>query len=268
MNLLQATVGHLKHTDLIGGAIAVFGGTQQPVGGMAVALKAQDRIHHMLQHLGAGDAAIFIYMTHQNDGNAVALGKLQQLHGTFPDLGDAARGRLQLGMVHGLDGIHDEHSGLQLGGGEKDAVHLRLRADQQIFLRHLQPLGPELDLGQRFLAGDIKHRLLPAEMAAGLQQQGGFSDARRAGHQHKAPLHHAAAQDPVQLADAGGKPGVLGDADVLEGDGGAPLPCAAGDGNAAPGRRPFLPQEHLLHGVPAAAGGAFPEPFRGIVAAG
>ena len=30
----------------------------------------------MLQHLGAGDAAIFIYMTHQNDGNAVALGKL------------------------------------------------------------------------------------------------------------------------------------------------------------------------------------------------
>ena len=43
------------------------------------------------------------------------------------------------------------------------------------------------------------------ERAGNLKQQGGFADARLAADEHRAARYDAAAEDPVELSDAGGR---------------------------------------------------------------
>ena len=140
-------MGHFKHADLIGGAKTVFGSAQQTVRSVAVTLKIEHGVYHMFQHFRACDAAVLVYVSHQDHRGAAGLCKLQKLHGAFPHLGDAARSRLQLGVEHGLNGVNDHDGGLELRSGKQDLVDLCFRADQQIVPIDVEPVGSHFDLG-------------------------------------------------------------------------------------------------------------------------
>ena len=92
---------------------------------------------------------------------------------------------------HGVD-VAEDGGQVGLGGQEERAGH------------RLDPLGPQPHLGGRLLAGDVEH---PPPLAGGaggdVEQQGGLADAGLAGHQHDRARHQPAAEDPVELADAG-----------------------------------------------------------------
>ena len=57
---------------------------------MAVALKAQDTVHHMLQDLGARDGPFLIDVADDEDCDAPALCELHEGKGAVFHLGDAA----------------------------------------------------------------------------------------------------------------------------------------------------------------------------------
>ena len=60
---------HFKNTNLIGGAEAVFHGAQNPVGHVAVTLKKERCIHHVLQHTRARNSAVLVDMPDDKQRN-------------------------------------------------------------------------------------------------------------------------------------------------------------------------------------------------------
>ena len=78
-----------------------------------------------------------------------------------------------------------------------------------------QTSGAQGHLGATFFARDIQGvHALALECIQGLQQQGGFANARIAANQNHAAFHHAAAQSAVEFFDAGGAAIDVGGFDV------------------------------------------------------
>ena len=61
-------------------------GVSIPEGLMFFTLHIQHNIHDVLQHLGASYVPRFGHMSHQENGNVMLLGNVQQCSCTFPDL--------------------------------------------------------------------------------------------------------------------------------------------------------------------------------------
>ena len=103
-----------------------------------------------------------------------------------------------------------------------------------------------------------------SKIGANLQQKRRFADAGRTAHQHQRALHGPAAQDPVQLPHAGGKPDLLVSGEIRHGAG----PAA---GHAHPDRGPLpcsLGALRLLHnGIPCTTGGTASRPLGRLIAA-
>ena len=59
---------------------------ESPEGLVLLPLHVQHHINNVLQHLGAGNVPRFGHMAHQEDGNVVWLGNMQQSCGTLPHL--------------------------------------------------------------------------------------------------------------------------------------------------------------------------------------
>ena len=134
------------------------------------------------------------------------------------------------------------------------------------------PDGAQLDLADRFLACDIQHIFGFADLAAELQQNCGFSDARLTADERHAADDNAAAQHPVKLRYAGQDAAFL----FRSADIGQPPGRQRGD-TLLPGRccrfaagKPRLGRFRnniLIHGIPASAAGAAAHPARAGFAA-
>ena len=61
---------HLEHADLVGRAEPVLHRPQYAKKTAFLSLEIQNRVHHVLQHLGAGDGTVLGHVFHQKDGNA------------------------------------------------------------------------------------------------------------------------------------------------------------------------------------------------------
>ena len=202
----------------------------------------------------------------------VGFRNIQKTGGALFDLGHRAGRRVDVGAAHGLDGVDDHKPRLQLLDQAADLVHIALGCQQDVILGHVQTHRTQLDLPHRFLAGDIQHAAALGYLAAQLEQDGRFADARLAADQRHAAQHDAAAQHPVQFADAGYNAAFfLGGADVFQ------LQCGQA-GLAGRTRRGGCPAggrfgrfgHHVLgHGVPGAAGRAASQPAgAGLAAVG
>ena len=89
-------------------AKSVFGGAQDAVGKVTVSFKLQDGIHHVLEDFGSSNGPVFGDVADQKHRRAGFLGKLHQLCGTFPYLGNRAGCRFYKLAVEGLDGVDDQ----------------------------------------------------------------------------------------------------------------------------------------------------------------
>ena len=158
-----------------------------------------------------------------------------------------------------------------------DPLHVGLRQDVHALAGGIvgqpQPLRPEPQLPAGFLAGGVQDGDLGAGPGAaghaggGLQHERRLADAGLAAQQHERPGHEAAAQDAVELADAG--------AAALEraprsGRAAPPGRCRPCGGPWRPPRAPggALVDERFDQRVPGAAGAALAFPAQERLAAG
>ena len=141
----------------------------------------------------------------EDDSGAARLGVADQRLRGGAHLGDGARRALDDIGPQRLDGIDDDEidrrAGLQRG---EDVLHLRLGGERDRRVAQAEALGAQPDLADRLLAGDIDDAASGARQRGGdLDQDGRFADARIAADEERGARHEAAADDPVELADAG-----------------------------------------------------------------
>ena len=85
-------LAHAEDAHLLGGSKAILRGAEQSEGMAPVALEAEDCVHQMLEHAGAGDGALLGDVTHQHQDGSMRLGRRGQQGGALPHLGHRARG--------------------------------------------------------------------------------------------------------------------------------------------------------------------------------
>ena len=137
-------------------------------------------------------------------GGAAALGEGGELVGGGADLGDRAGGAVDVVGPHGLDRVDDgERRALGLEGGE-DVAEVGLGGELQGGVGEAEAGGAQADLGGGLLAGDVDGGLAAGgEGGGGLQEEGGLADAGVAADEDGRGGDEAAAEDAVELGDAG-----------------------------------------------------------------
>ena len=85
----------------------------------------------------------------------------QETRGGLTHLPDGSRRRAEVGRVQRLHGIDDAHVGALALEGRAHVVEIRLGEHQDVG-GSAEPLGPELHLRARLLAGDKKRLALGA----------------------------------------------------------------------------------------------------------
>ncbi len=227
-----------------------------------VALEVEDGVDHVLEHARTGDGTVFGDVPDDAGGDALALGDLHQLTGALAHLADRAGGRLEGGGEDGLDRVDDEEVGLEVAHALADDLEGGLGEQVEIVGRHPEAGGAQFDLAQRLFGGHVKGAAPCGQARDGLQQQRRLADAGVAADQRKGAGNQAAAEHPVELADAAAVAVLFGRCHL-----GQPLRAgpAGGIRRAALAR---LGDEGLLgEGVPLVAVGAFAEPLGALVAA-
>ena len=172
--------------------------------------------------------------------------------------------------MHGLNGVDDYDIRFGLHDRITDRFRIVSRQEIETFGIDAEPLRTQLDLPRRFLAGDIQHRMLLAEMLTDLQQKRTFSDARFAAQQHNRAFDQTAAENAVQLGHAGIISDVLVRSDLrqfpdLRGQIRCPARIARADAAACSDGHL---RQRFLDRIPCAAVRAASVPFRILCAAG
>ena len=218
-DLDQPAAGHLEHAGLVGGAEAVLERAQRAVRPLALALELQHAVDEVLEHARAGQRALLGDVADKQDGDVAGLGQPRDAVGDLADLADGARRAAQLRGVqrlHRVDhadlgplGLERREHGLDVG--LRDHGHLQRRAGE--------PLGPQLDLRRRLLAGDVERAPPGARQVAERHRgQRRLADPRRAAEQHERAWDEPSAEHPVELADPGLQPRDAGRLDLGERD--------------------------------------------------
>ena len=91
LHLLKSLFLHLKNTDFVGRAKAVFHSPENPVGGIALPLKIQHSVYHVLQYPGTGYHPFLRHMSDYKYGYPHTFGNLQKNIGGLPYLADTSR---------------------------------------------------------------------------------------------------------------------------------------------------------------------------------
>ena len=196
--------GHLEDADLVGGAEAVLDGAQDAELVAALALEVEHGVDHVLDDARAGDLAVLGDVADEDDRGAAALGEGDELVGGGADLGDRARRAVDVVGPHGLDRVDDgERRALGLERGQ-DVAEVGLGGEPERRVGEAEARGAQADLGGGLLAGDVDGgRAAGGEGGGGLQQQRRLADAGIAADEDGRGRDEAAAEDAVELGDAG-----------------------------------------------------------------
>ena len=195
---------------------------------VALALEVEDRVHQVLEDPRPRERTLLRHVTDEERGDPEPLGEHHEAGAALAYLRDAPRRGLELGQEDGLDRIHDERAGLHVVELGLDRGEVGLRPEEQAVCGDPEPLRAHLDLCRRLLRRHVQDgRGHVRERPRRLQEQRAFADARIPAHEDERAADDAAAQNAVELADAGADAVVLLQRDVAE-----------GPGPALPGRRP------------------------------
>ena len=153
---------------------------------------------------GTGQVAVLGHVADQEERGAGRLGHAGQTLDAGTHLGQAAGGLAQLGVRDRLQRV-DHHQGgsVTLDGG-LDRLDVGALNGQEVPRHQPDARGPATDLGQRLLGrGEHDVEAGGRQRREDLEEQRGLPDAGRSEQQGDRAGHHAAAHDPVELADPG-----------------------------------------------------------------
>jgi hypothetical protein len=215
----------------------------------------------VLEHARAGERALLGDVTDEQDGHPARLREPGDAIGDLADLADRA-GRA--GEGGGVERLHrvDDADLRPLGVERREhGVEVGLREHRHVERGAGEPLGTQADLPRRLLAGDVQRAPPGAlQVAERHRRERRLADAGRAADQHDRAGDDAAAEDAVELADAGREAGVALGPHVGEPD---RLGRAAGRLRAARVAASLFGER-----VPRAAARALPVPLGGLGPAG
>ena len=175
-------------------------GAQQPQRVMPVALERQHRVDHVLEDARPGETAVLGDVTDDHDGDAAALGLDHQPVGARPHLYDAAGWGPQHRVGDGLDAVDHDEGGSDLVDGGDDVGHRGRRQQPQVGAYRTEPLGTQAYLLRALFGAHVQRgRRPPCQQ---LEEQGALADSRFAAEQRDRTSDDAAAEHPVELADA------------------------------------------------------------------
>ncbi len=197
----EAALGHLEDAELVRRAEPVLHCSEHAVGAVAVALEREHAVDEVLEDAGARDGAVLRDVPDDEDRNALLLCDAQQPRGRLAHLGNRARSGAELRSVEGLDRVDDAHLRALALERRADEIEIRLGEDQHL-ARSAEPLGPELHLGGRLLAGDQRGLPLVTHRPQRHQEQRRLADAGVAAHQHERRGDEAAPEHAVELRHA------------------------------------------------------------------
>jgi hypothetical protein len=220
----------------------------------------------VLENARSGKRSLLGHVPDEHGRHSALLGHAREPAGDLAHLADRPGGAGEVGAVERLDRVDHAHVralGLERG---HDRLEARLGHDRDAQRVGPEPLGAQLDLGGRLLAGHVQHLAAGGgEVAERAGRDRGLADARRAAEQHDRAWDEPAAEHTVELADARGEARHvrrldLGEHDRLErGRGRGTADAARGHGRGG----------RLLHQrVPLAAARAAPVPLGALVGAG
>ena len=223
------------------------------------ALQLQHHIHHVFQHLGAGQRAFFGHMTDEKDGDVVLLAATQERRRTIAHLADRAGGAGTAGAMNRLHRIDNDQRRFDRFDLLQDLFHFDLGKDQQVTILNIHARGPAPHLMDTLLSADIENRTDTfGNLGGHVEQQGAFANPRFATHQHTAARHNATAQDAIHLGHAQGETrhALLGN--IRQRD---RTRCRGAGRQEAALALLLLAYDKLLQRIPFAAIGTFAHPF-------
>ena len=202
--MCEATSGHFKHADLVGWAETVLDGAQNAELVAGIPFKMQNAVYHMFYNAGAGNLAILGDVTNEDDGCSGLFG--------IADHSLCRRAHLRHSARGAVSGFCPEGSGIESittiwGGGPevrvaRNVFHAGFSSQLHGCLGKAETGRPHADLINGLLTGNIDHAVsMVGEGGGGLNEQGGFSDARIATKQQHRAFDEAAASDAIQLAN-------------------------------------------------------------------
>ena len=202
------------------------------------------------------------HVAHEHDRHAALLGGPHQPARHLAHLAHGAGRAGKRRVVEDLDRVDHAYLGA-LGLDRRDhAVGVCLGHHRHPQRGLAQPLRPQPDLGGRLLARHVQDAAAGGrEVAEGGARDRGLADPWRAADEHQRARDQAAAEDPVELAYAGGEPRDRGRLDLTQRHRPQGTCRLAGRARRC---RPRLLDDR----VPLAAAGAAPVPLRGLVTAG
>ena len=181
---------------------------------VAVALELEHAVDQVLEHARAGDRAVLGHMADEDGRDPGLLRHAQQPPGRLAHLRDRAGRRADVGRVERLDGVDHAHGGpLLLERRRRPSSSSRLGQDLDL-PRAAEPRRAQLDLRDGFLAGDEERAPRLTHRAQRGQQQRRLADAGLTADEDERGGDQPAAEDAVELGDAGRDPLGLVDLDV------------------------------------------------------
>ena len=186
--------------DFTGGAVAVLGRTEDPVLVGGVPFEGDDGVDHVFQHPRARDGAFLGDMADQEQDHAGGFRASQQERHALPDLGDAPRRAFELLGEKGLDRIDHDDARFPVGEDRQDRLGRGLGRDLHRRAGHADAVGPQGDLFDRFLPGDVDRRHpVGRPLRHELEEERRFPYSRIAGKEHHRAVDKTSAEDAVDF---------------------------------------------------------------------
>ena len=199
---------------------------------VAVALELEHAVDEVLEHARARDGAVLRHVADEEERDAGLLGDAQKAGGRLAHLSDRAGRGAELARVERLHRVDDADVGPLALERRADRLELGLREDLDPG-RAAEPVGAELHLGDRLLAGDEQGPPLGGHVPERGQEERRLPDPGLAADEDERRRDEAAAEDAVELRDAGRDAARLLGLDVDEAE---QWPCGP-----RPWRRPARP---------------------------
>ena len=154
--LLETVFRHIENADLICGTESVLNRAEYPEAGISISFKIQYRINHMLKSSWTRYGSFLRNMAYDKYSHIHFFCDLQKAACDLSYLGDRTRCIIYIGCCHGLYRVHYHHLCIAVFKRSKDIIKIIIAHKKKLIAFSSKPLASHLDLGKRFLTGNVK----------------------------------------------------------------------------------------------------------------